>query len=113
MVVLTVKGNASRNSTEADKSTPHLVNGDLAVAGAVGYAGSTLELGLEAEGNEQHDESTSELTNTLHGKDSRHHGTTPLGSREPKCHLVSATVDSAVRISIGITYSEVMILERG
>jgi hypothetical protein len=43
----------------------------------------TLEGRLEAECEEHHDESGDKLTDTLHGKDGSHHGTTPLGGSEP------------------------------
>ena len=83
VVRLTVKSNASRDSTAADQGTPHLINSDGAFTRALGDLGSTLKMLLHAKSGEEHDQSSDQLTNTLHGEDGTHHGSTPLSSSEP------------------------------
>ncbi len=77
-----VEGDDTGDGTETDEGSPHLVNSESADASAVGLLGGGEERLLEAEGDEEHDESGGELTKTLHGEDSAHHGTTPLGGSE-------------------------------
>lgn len=84
MLWLTVEGNASGDSSEANKCSPHLVNSNLAISSAALCIGSLLKRRLEAESEEHHDKSCDKLADTLHGKDGSHHGTSPLGSSEPE-----------------------------
>ena len=77
-----VEGDDTGDGTETDEDSPHLVNSEAADASAVGLLGGGEERLLEAESDEEHDESGGELTKTLHGEDSAHHGTTPLGGSE-------------------------------
>lgn len=49
----------------------------------MGNVGVALELVLEAESEEDHDEGGDHLANALHGKDGTHHGTTPLLAGKP------------------------------
>lgn len=76
--------------SHTDKSSPHLVHRDGAIAGAV-LVGSCLRVGgrdslgervLETGSQAEHDQGTTELAKTLHGEHSGHHGTTPLGGSE-------------------------------
>jgi hypothetical protein len=63
--------------------TPHLVNGKLADTGAcLGLVGGSLERSLESGSDDQSNDGSSELTNTLHSKDGVHHCSSPLGSSE-------------------------------
>lgn len=77
-----VQSDATGNGTETNEDSPHLVDGLGAVAGAVGGLGGVDERALEAQSDEEHDKGGTELAETLHGKDSTHHGSTPLGRRE-------------------------------
>lgn len=61
---------------------PHLVNGKLADTSAGGCLCSRFQRALEASGNDQGQDSRSELTNTLHSEHSVHHSTSPFGSSE-------------------------------
>lgn len=109
---LTVQGNAGGNGAEADQSTPHLVNGNLAGSSALADIGGALELRLEAESEEQHDESSDELANALHGEDGTHHGATPLGGSEPVGRVSTMHTHDGFNCRRG-TYSEVMMEDRG
>jgi hypothetical protein len=62
--------------------TPHLVNSKLADTSASGCLGGRLKGVLEAGGNDQSNDGSCELTNTLHGEDGVHHGSSPLGGSE-------------------------------
>src|SRR4051794_20546601 len=86
---LTVEGNASRDGTETDKSTPHLVDSNLAVTSASSIGLGTLQRAPEAKGNEEHDKGGAKLAETLHGKDGSHHGTSAFGSGEPRSNSIS------------------------
>lgn len=77
-----VKSNATWDGTETDKDTPHLVDSKTADTTAVTVSSGGSERTLEALGDDKHDKSTSHLTNTLHGEDGTHHGSTPLGGSE-------------------------------
>ena len=59
--------------------TPHLINSKLADTSASGCLGGRLKGLLETRRDDQSDDSSGELTDTLHGKDSVHHGSSPLG----------------------------------
>jgi hypothetical protein len=74
-----VQSDAGWHNTDTNQSTPHSVDGDLAFASAGSIAGSLVDLVLEAGDKAQHDESTTKLTESLHGEDGTHHGTSPLG----------------------------------
>lgn len=80
-----VESNAARYSTEADDHTPHLVDCLAADTVAVGVRLRGKQRLLEASSDNERDDTGSELTNTLHGEDGTHHGTTPLG----RCELCS------------------------
>jgi hypothetical protein len=77
-----VQGEAGWDNTDSDKGTPHLVDSNLAVASAGVVARRAGEGVLEASNEAKHDEGSSKLPKTLHGKDGTHHGTTPLGGSE-------------------------------
>lgn len=77
-----VQGDAARNSAEADDNTPHLVDGETADTTAVGDGRSSQERLLETLSDDQADDTSGELADTLHGEDGAHHGTTPFGSSE-------------------------------
>ena len=77
-----VEGNASGDGTETNDDTPHLVNGKLADTVTSGGVLAAEEGLLEADGDDESDDTSSELTNTLHGEDGTHHGTAPLGGSE-------------------------------
>jgi hypothetical protein len=76
-----VKSDTGGNDTETDQSAPHLVNGNLALVrrAALRVRCSLLELALEASYKTDHDNTTAELSKTLHGEHSTHHSATPLG----------------------------------
>ena len=74
-----------------DKRSPHLVDGDSTFSSAVLVVAGCLGLDcggkgvLETSSQAEHDKSTAKLSKTLHGEDSSHHGTTPLGGSELGC----------------------------
>jgi hypothetical protein len=102
-----VQGKAGRNSTEADDDTPHLVDSEIADTRALADAGGSLERAPETSGDDEGNESTGQLTNTLHSEHGSHHGTTPLGGGE------SAMVSLDLNIQGKSTYSEVMMEDSG
>lgn len=77
-----VESNASGDGTETDDDTPHLVDGELAdtIASSRGLGGQ--ERLLETGSDNESDDTSSELTDTLHGEDGAHHGTAPLSGSE-------------------------------
>jgi hypothetical protein len=77
-----VEGEAGGDDTDTDKGAPHLVYSNLAVAGAGVVTSRTRERVLESGDEAKHNKGTAKLTETLHGKDSAHHGTAPLGGSE-------------------------------
>jgi hypothetical protein len=77
-----VEGKAGRDDTDTDESAPHLVDSNRAVASAGVVTTGGLERALKTGDEAQHDEGTTKLTETLHGEDSTHHGTAPLGGSE-------------------------------
>ena len=62
--------------------TPHLINSKLTDTGASGGLGAGNERLLKASCDNQGNNGSSELPNTLHGEHSIHHGTSPLGGSE-------------------------------
>ena len=94
-----VEGNASWNSTHSNDDTPHLVDskvadtiasslsgdrGSNAASSSWNSAGALKRL-LEANSDNESDDTSGELTETLVGEDSSHHGTSPLGGSELRC----------------------------
>lgn len=77
-----VESNASGNSTETNDDTPHLVNGELADTIASSRVLGSQKGLLEAGSDDKSNDTSGELTNTLHGEDGTHHGTAPLGGSE-------------------------------
>ena len=77
-----VEGDAARDGTETDNHTPHLVNGKTTDTTALGDSGGGLKGLLETRGDNQGDDTSGELTETLHGEDRAHHGASPLGCGE-------------------------------
>lgn len=77
-----VESDTSRYGTEANQSTPHLIDGNGTDTSAVGDLGGRLQGLLEASSDDEHDDGGSELANTLHGEHGAHHGTSPLGRRK-------------------------------
>lgn len=78
-----VESDAGGDGAEADHNTPHLVNCELADTGALANGAGGLEGLLEANSHDQSDDGSRKLTEPLLGEDGTHHGTTPLGRREP------------------------------
>lgn len=87
-----VKRHAAWHSTETNDDTPHLVNGKLANTTTFGNGFGRLERFLEASGDDEGDDGSCELTNTLHGKHASHHGSSPFGGSE------SAPVSQTIRL---------------
>jgi hypothetical protein len=77
-----VKSNASRDSTKPDNDTPHLVDGKLADTIAKVNRLGSLERVVEAGHDNESNNGSCELANALHGKDSTHHRSSPLGRGE-------------------------------
>ena len=77
-----VKGNTSGHSAEADDNTPHLINSDATDAAALVDLGGRKKGLLEADSDDERHDTSSELTDTLHGEDRAHHGSAPLGGSE-------------------------------
>jgi len=73
------------NGTKSNNYALHLVYGKLAVTGASGCLSSGLEGPFETSSNNQRNDSSCELANTLHGKHGVHHGTSPFGSSKLRC----------------------------
>jgi hypothetical protein len=65
--------------------TPHLIHSQLANTSAGGSFGTSKERLLEAGSDDQSKDSSSELTNTLHGENSVHHGSSPFRGSEFGC----------------------------
>lgn len=74
-----VKGNASGDSAETDDDAPHLVHSKTTDTIAVLDGLGGLERLFEARDDDEGDDTGGELTETLHGEDGSHHGTSPLG----------------------------------
>lgn len=92
-----IKSEAARHSTEPNQGPPHFVDGDGADASAGGIGGGRGQRLLEAESDEQHDESSDKLADTLHGENGTHHGTTPFGgckSTKKSAPMILARVGS-------------------
>ncbi len=66
-----------------NKSSPDLVNGEGTDTSALGVADGCGQRALEADGSDQHDQSTAKLAETLHGENGSHHCSSPLGGSEP------------------------------
>lgn len=81
-----VESNASGNGTETNDDTPHLVNGKLADTVASSRVLGSQKRLLETGSDDESNDTSSELTNTLHGEDGTHHGTAPLGGSELGCN---------------------------
>jgi hypothetical protein len=62
--------------------TPHLIHSQLANTSAGGGLGTSKKRLLEAGSDDQGDDSSSELTNTLHGENRVHHGSSPFCGSE-------------------------------
>ena len=77
-----VEGDATWNGTESDDDTPHLVNGKTANTAAVADVLSAHERLLETGSDDEGNDTSTELTKTLHGEDGTHHGTSPAGGSE-------------------------------
>lgn len=73
------------DDTNTDQSAPHLVNSNLTLSSASSVRSNVVELRLEANGQANHDDSTTKLAETLHGEHGAHHGTSPLGRSKLGC----------------------------
>ena len=74
-----VESNATRHGTEADDHTPHLVDSDAADSTARADLRGSQERLLEASGDDEGDDTGTELAHTLHSEDRAHHSTAPFG----------------------------------
>jgi hypothetical protein len=77
-----VESHASWNGTEPNDDTPHLVHSKTTDSVAFSDSLGGQQGLLETSGDDKSDDSRTKLTDTLHGKDGAHHGTTPFGSSE-------------------------------
>jgi len=93
-----VKGNAARNGTKTDDDTPHLVDSERADTVAGGRVLASDKGLLEAGSDDESDDTSSELSNTLHGEDTAHHGSTPFGSSESGISVRSSLIISGYSI---------------
>ena len=77
-----VERDATRDGTEADDYTPHLIDREPADTAALGRSGSSQEGLFEARGDDKGNHGGGELANTLHSENRTHHGAPPFRRRE-------------------------------
>lgn len=63
-----------------DKDAPHLINSQTADSGASAILRGRLKRAFEPNDGDQHDKSTTQLSETLHRENSTHHCSSPFGS---------------------------------